>query len=103
VEASAVRRSPESRVQVTPSATFATSPGVTLSPARFPKPEDFYFAPTKEHLPVYQSLFEVVIPANVGTGAKSIDATLSYQACDDRLCYAPQTLPVSFDLSAGSR
>jgi thiol-disulfide isomerase/thioredoxin len=83
--------------------TIPPSPGVTLSPARFPKPEDLYFAPTKEHLPVYQSLFEIVVPANVRTGAKSIDGTLNYQACDDRLCYAPQTLPVSFNLAAVAR
>jgi hypothetical protein len=35
--------------------------------------------------------------------ARTIDATLTYQACDDRLCYAPQSLPVSFDLSAVTR
>lgn len=79
--------------------TFPKLPGVTLSAARFPKPEDFYFAPTKERLPVYQSLFEVVVPAKVGAGTTSIDGTLTYQACDDRLCYVPQTLPVSFDLA----
>jgi hypothetical protein len=28
---------------------------------------------------------------------------LNYQACDDRLCYAPQTLPVSFNLAAVAR
>ena len=40
-----------------------------------------------------------VPPATVPT----VTGTLSYQACDDRLCYAPQSLPVSFTLSTGTR
>jgi thiol-disulfide isomerase/thioredoxin len=83
--------------------TIPNAPGVKVSPARFPKPEDYYFAPTKEHVPVYQAPFEIVVPVTVDAARSSVGGTLSYQACDDRLCYAPQTLPVSFDLSAGTR
>jgi thiol-disulfide isomerase/thioredoxin len=83
--------------------SFPAVSGVTVSPARFPKPENYYFVPTKENVPVYQAPFEIVVPAAVGASTKSIDATLTYQACDDRLCYTPQTLPVSFDLSAVAR
>jgi thiol-disulfide isomerase/thioredoxin len=82
---------------------FPVMKDASVSPARFPKAEDFYFAPTKEHLPVYQSLFEIVVPARVAETTRAVNATLSYQACDDRLCYAPQTLPVSFDLTAVAR
>jgi thiol-disulfide isomerase/thioredoxin len=83
--------------------TFPVMKDASVAPARFPKAEDYYFAPTKEHLPVYQSSFEIVVPATVAETTRAMNATLTYQACDDRLCYAPQSLPVSFDLSAVAR
>jgi thiol-disulfide isomerase/thioredoxin len=83
--------------------TFPVMKDASVAPARFPKAEDYYFAPTKEHLPVYQSSFEIVVPATVAGTTRAMNATLTYQACDDRLCYAPQTLPVSFDLAAVAR
>jgi len=85
------------------SLTFAASPGVVVSPTRFPKAEDFYFAPTKEHLPVYQAPFDIAASVTVPATLTTLEGTLSYQACDDRLCYAPQAFPVSFNLSAGAR
>jgi thiol-disulfide isomerase/thioredoxin len=85
------------------SLTIASPPGVTVTPPRFPKPEDYYFAPTKEHLPVYQQTFDVLTSATVPAGTATLGGTLSYQACDDRLCYTPQALPVSFTLSTGPR
>ena len=77
--------------------------GVSVSPPRFPRPENYYFAPTKENVPVYQAPFDIVVPASVRAGATSIEGTLSYQACDDRLCYTPQSLPVSFNLVEAAR
>jgi thiol-disulfide isomerase/thioredoxin len=83
--------------------TFSTAPGVSITPPKYPRAEDYYFAPTKEHLPVYQQTFEVTASARVPPNTKTLDGTLSYQACDDRLCYAPQTVPVSFTLTSGAR
>jgi len=85
------------------SLTFAEPSGVKVSTVRFPKPEDFYFAPTREHVPVYQSPFALTAVATVPQTLTTLTGTLNYQACDDRLCYAPQAVPVSFDLSAGAR
>ena len=85
------------------SLTFPSMPGLKVAPARFPKPEDFYFAPTREHLPVYQQTFDIVASATVPANTSTLAGTLTYQACDDRLCYTPQSLPVSFTLSAGAR
>ena len=82
---------------------FASAPGVKVTAARFPKPEDFYFAPAKEHLPVYQQTFDITASATVPANATTLDGTLTYQACDDRLCYTPQTLPVTFNLTMGAR
>jgi hypothetical protein len=85
------------------SLTFPNAPGVSITPPKYPRAEDYYFAPTKEHLPVYQQTFEVTASARVPPNTKTLDGTLSYQACDDRLCYAPQTVPVSFTLTSGAR
>ncbi len=85
------------------SLTFASTPGVTPGVVRFPKPEDYYFAPTKEHVPVYQQTFDISTSVTVPATTNTVEAILSYQACDDRLCYAPQTLPVSFTLSPPAR
>jgi thiol-disulfide isomerase/thioredoxin len=82
---------------------FPVMKDASVAPAQFPKAEDFYFEPTKEHLPVYQAPFQIVVPARVAATTRAINATLTYQACDDRLCYAPQSLPVSFDLPAEAR
>jgi len=85
------------------SLTFPSTPGVTVTAPRFPKPADYYFAPTKEHVPVYQETFDIVASTVVPANAATLFATLTYQACDDRLCYAPQSIPVSFTLSAEAR
>jgi thiol-disulfide isomerase/thioredoxin len=85
------------------SLTLHPRAGVTFSQARYPTPEDYYFAPTKQHVPVYQSPFEIVVPAALATAIPSVDGTLNYQACDEHLCYTPQTLPISFNLSGQSR
>jgi len=85
------------------SLAFAPAPGVKVTAARFPRPEDYYFAPAKEHLPVYQQTFDITASATVPANATTLAATLTYQACDDRLCYTPQELPVTFDLATGAR
>ncbi len=61
----------------------------------------FPFMP-KEPLSVYSGDFQVV--ANVRAsqhavpGTYRIHATLRYQACNDRQCFPPKTLPVDFDV-----
>jgi DsbC/DsbD-like thiol-disulfide interchange protein len=84
---------------------LAPAPGITTAPARYPKAEEFYFAPTSEHVPVYQQPFEIVQPVTVSGVDRpaAIAATLRYQACDDRLCYTPQDLAVTFELTPGAR
>jgi thiol-disulfide isomerase/thioredoxin len=81
------------------SLAIAESPAVAAAAARFPKAEDYYFAPTSEHVPVYQQTFEIVTPVTVKGGLAAVGGTLSYQACDDHLCYLPESIPVTFNLA----
>jgi hypothetical protein len=85
-------------------------PGVVVRTAQFPKPDDYFFKPLKEHVPVYQRRFRIVQdimvdPSPAGTAALkdattlTIDATLAYQACDDRICYLPQSVPLTWTVA----
>jgi thioredoxin:protein disulfide reductase len=39
------------------------------------------------------------VPANAPTGASAQNGTLKYQACNDRMCFAPKTVPVTVSLN----
>ena len=67
------------------------------------------FAPLNERVAVYQKPFrllrEIVVegtpPAQAalrGQTSLTIGGTLEYQACDDKVCFNPVALPVSWTL-----
>ena len=73
----------------------------------FPESEIYYFEPLDEHVPVYQEKFtilqEVVMNGDARAeevmstmDALTLTGTLDYQACDDAICFLPQSIPVSF-------
>jgi len=60
-----------------------------------------------EHVPVYQRPFRIVQdvmldPSREGSAALkdvstlTITGTFEYQACDDKVCFAPQSIPLSW-------
>jgi hypothetical protein len=79
------------------------SPGVRAGKLTYPASQDWYFEPTKEHVPVFQSPFrltqDITIDANARPGMLYVTGVLKYQACDDTICYNPVTAPVSWTLS----
>ena len=75
----------------------------------FPESEIYHFEPLAERVPVYQRPFTLLQEAVVaGTpeteealaqlDALTVSGTLVYQACDDRLCFTPVSVPLSFTL-----
>jgi AhpC/TSA family/Thiol:disulfide interchange protein DsbD, N-terminal len=73
----------------------------------YPKSEKLYLQAIDETVPVYRNHLhltrditiapEAKLKPLVGSaGAFSVEGTLRYQACDDRLCYVPQDLPVKW-------
>jgi len=75
--------------------------------------EDYFFEPLNEHVPVYQRPFRVVQdvmldPSREAAAAlrdhktMTIAATLNYQACDDKLCFNPQSVPLSWTVNVRS-
>ena len=78
-----------------------------IEPVSYPESEVYYFEPLDEHVPVYQEKFtilqEVVMNGDARAeevmstlDALTLTGTLDYQACDDAICFLPQSIPVSF-------
>lgn len=90
--------------------TIRAQPGVVLRDAQYPKAEDYFFRPLNEHVPVYQRPFRIVQdvmldPSNTGVQALKdvtrlmIAGTFEYQACDDKVCFAPESIPLSWAIA----
>jgi len=83
--------------------------GVIVRAVTFPKAEDYFFKPLNEHVPVYQRPFRIVQDLTLdasreGTTALkdvttiTIGGQFEYQACDDKVCFAPQSLPLTWTI-----
>jgi DsbC/DsbD-like thiol-disulfide interchange protein len=67
----------------------------------FPKSETYFFEALNERVPVYQKPFRLTQAVTVTPTLKSptpltIIGMLKYQACDDKVCYAPVTTPIDW-------
>lgn len=78
--------------------------------AQYPRSEDYFFVPLKEHVPVYQSPFRIVQDLMIdasregqaalkGLSSLTIKGVLNYQACDDKICFSPQSVPLSWTVN----
>ncbi|HUE87133.1 MAG TPA: protein-disulfide reductase DsbD domain-containing protein [Vicinamibacterales bacterium] len=89
--------------------TITPDPLVRILPVRFPPSEIYYFEPLNERVPVYQKPFtllqEVVLEVTPQAEAAfrkrstfTINGALEYQACDDKICFNPAVVPLSWSL-----
>ena len=63
----------------------------------FPRAEKLYLKAIDETVPAYRGHFRLtrdITMAADGSGHFTVAGSLRYQACDDRVCYIPQTLPL---------
>ncbi len=83
-------------------------PGLRVSSAQFPASEVYVFPPLNERVQVYQKPFRIVqdlvvdfAPQAVASLGESVavKGTLRYQACDDAICYNPQTVPLTWTVA----
>jgi len=90
------------------------NPAVHYEPVTYPESEIYHFEPLDEHVPVYQHWFrliqEVVVdasnearPALRKLDALTLTGTFNYQACDDKICYNPESVPLSFKIDLAGR
>ena len=80
--------------------------GVTLGPVTYPKGTEYLFAPLKERVRVYSAPLRLERQVTIdpaGPLAKTtvspqlaLRGTLTYQACDDKVCYLPEELTLSW-------
>jgi DsbC/DsbD-like thiol-disulfide interchange protein len=75
----------------------------------YPKPAHYLFKPLNEDVLVYDAPFRLVVDVVAADSdavraqlrsrtQMTIGATLDYQACDDRLCYLPASVPFQWTL-----
>lgn len=88
-------------------------PGVILRDALYPPSEIYHFVPLNERVPVYQRPFRVVQDVAIDASPeaqkalKSVSSLtlrgrLDYQACDDKICFSPQTVPLTWTVAIQS-
>ena len=73
-------------------------------PLTYPASEIYLFRPLNEKIPVYQKPFTMTLDAIVQKAAEPLAVTgrLEYQACDDKVCFAPVSVPLSWTVSPDS-
>jgi hypothetical protein len=86
------------------------SPNYKAQAAEYPKSEILFLPAINEAVSVYQGRFRIIqdvtmAASNVlqpilsGNKQVRIRGRLSYQACDDKICYLPQTVPLEWVLT----
>ncbi|MGH9140824.1 MAG: protein-disulfide reductase DsbD domain-containing protein [Vicinamibacterales bacterium] len=75
------------------------APEIKAGKLAYPKSEMMTFA--DEKVPVFQKPFRLTQDVTVDKSAKpgstvTVSGTVNYQACDDRVCYPPESAPVTW-------
>ena len=85
----------------------APQPYVRILPVTYPASEIYHFKPLNERVATYQKPFTLLVElvpevtpeaqkAFSGKKELSLTGTLEYQACDDKICYNPAAVPLSW-------
>ena len=83
------------------------NPLLVTRQVKYPVPETYLFAPLQERVQVYQKPFRLLAdvaidasrearPKLASVASVTITGTLDYQACDERLCFTPKSVPISY-------
>jgi DsbC/DsbD-like thiol-disulfide interchange protein len=82
--------------------TVAVPEGVTVEEITYPESTDFLLTGQAEPLAVFEHEFTIAVrlalDADVSPGDIFVLGSLLYQACDDRVCFAPATAAVEWHL-----
>jgi DsbC/DsbD-like thiol-disulfide interchange protein len=74
-------------------------PEIKAGKVAYPKSETMTFA--DEKVPVFQKPFRLTQDVTLDKSAKAgstvtVSGTVNYQACDDRVCYPPESSPITW-------
>jgi peroxiredoxin len=86
------------------------TPELRVFPPSYPASQTYYFKPLNERVPVFQKPFKLVQElvlegtpkaqaALRGRDSVTVKGTLEYQACDDKSCFNPVSVPVSWTMA----
>jgi len=93
--------------------TLDARPWLAAAPLKYPPSEIYHFVPLDERVETYLKPFTLVQELTVlataearkqlaGQTSVTVRGTLEYQACDDKICYAPAKVPLEFTLGVGA-
>jgi hypothetical protein len=84
--------------------TLDAQPWLRLDPTKYPASEKYHFAPLNETVEVYSQPFRLTRSVRVldtpdarralASGTATVTGQPEYQACDDRVCFAPSKVAV---------
>lgn len=90
--------------------TIAPQPHLTVHPLHYPAAQEFFFKPLNERWKVYEQPFRLVQDVTLGASTAAQEAlrtvtsltiagSLDYQACDDKVCYPPGSIPLTWTVA----
>jgi peroxiredoxin len=90
--------------------TIEPNPQVRVLPIQYPASEIYFYKPLKESVPAFQKPFRLVQElvlegtpqaqqALRGKENVTVKGTLEYQACNDRECFNPVSVPLSWTMA----
>jgi hypothetical protein len=90
--------------------TLDPSPDFKAGASRFPPSREYLFAPLKERVQVFDRPFRIaqdvtlaLTPAlrrrALAKDTLTVTGTLEYQACDDQVCFRPDSVPVRWSIA----
>jgi peroxiredoxin len=88
----------------------APQPYLRVLPMKYPPSQIYYFKPLKERDPVYQKPFtlvqDLVLDGSLqaqaamrGKQSLKVSGTLEYQACDEKECFTPVSVPLTWSMN----
>lgn len=90
--------------------TIKPQPYIRALPATYPRSDIYFFKPLNERVPVFQKPFtlvqELVLEGSPaaqaafrGKDSLTVEGSLDYQACDDKVCFNPVSVPLTWTMS----
>lgn len=81
--------------------TFEAATGLRAGEPKYPEPKSHKFGFSETPLLVYEGTFAITVPIVVESlpaGVHTLVGKLRYQACNDEVCLAPKTIPVTVEV-----
>jgi hypothetical protein len=86
------------------------SPEIALAPPAYPQSKILYLPAIRERVPVFEGTFRITQDLNISSSREfvgslgkdgktvTISGELNYQACDQKICYTPTSIPINWQL-----